>query len=728
MDKLQLLMVIHSHQPVGTPDAVIQETVERSYLPFLEALERHPGVRIGLHYSGCLLEWMEENQPRFLDTLGKIVERGQVELLGGGFYEPLLSMVPEEDALGQLALMQEYLKRRFGTQAEGAWLTARIFEPRLASLLFRSSIRYTLLDESHFYNAGLEPKRLFGYWITEQATEAVAVFPIDGTLHRGIPFRPVPELQDELRSCLGPTSRSLVYGDDGEKFGSWPGTKEWVYDKGWLEEFFSSLEKSSDWLETLCPGSYLKRTPSNGTLYFPTSAYEELDPWNLSAETYDRFLRLKTKLQQDHVWGSAEPFIRGGSFHNLLSKYPEANQLHKKMLYVSRKLQEAMLTGEADKSTLDEARRLLYRGQCNSGYWHGQFGGVYLPALRDAIFRELIRAENILDRFAQGDEDWISFDQRDFDGDLEEELLVENALCNVYIDPGEGGVVTEIDYRPADFNLTNSFSRRAEGYHNRLREEMQGDKDKEGEPDGSRPEEGALHDLVPVDRNPRRSFMDRFPALHTTLRDLQRGQYVEEGDFLQSRYHVEKAWIDEAGDCSFEMTLTRSGRLQRERQEFPLLLEKTIKVLADQPELQVHYILKNNGQEPIDLRFCPEVNLNLLSGDDEKRRFEYEGLTRAGSRLQTMGETPPVSWVALVDGIQRFRVRLEMDPPTSVWIHPVETVSLSEEGSKRLFQGSALLPKWDLTVLPNKPIQVSLRLSCSPEDEDAEEQTSPDED
>jgi alpha-mannosidase len=49
-----------------------------------------------LHYSGVLLEWLEERHPEFFDQLRELCGRGQVELLGGGYYEPILLSIPIE--------------------------------------------------------------------------------------------------------------------------------------------------------------------------------------------------------------------------------------------------------------------------------------------------------------------------------------------------------------------------------------------------------------------------------------------------------------------------------------------------------------------------------------------------------------------------------------------------------------------------------------------------------
>jgi alpha-amylase len=128
---IDLLMAVHSHQPEGNFEWVFAEAYEKSYLPFLDLLYRHPQLKASLHYSGCLLDWIAGKHPEFIKMLREMVGRGQVEMLGGGYYEPILSLIPERDILGQIKLMNEKLKAFTGKPAAGIWLTERVWSRRL---------------------------------------------------------------------------------------------------------------------------------------------------------------------------------------------------------------------------------------------------------------------------------------------------------------------------------------------------------------------------------------------------------------------------------------------------------------------------------------------------------------------------------------------------------------------------------------------------------------------
>ena len=73
-----------------------------SYLPFLDVLEGYPEIPFVLHTSGPLLEWLVEQHPEYIARLRRMVEAGRVEILGGGFFEPILTMIPHRDRVGQI--------------------------------------------------------------------------------------------------------------------------------------------------------------------------------------------------------------------------------------------------------------------------------------------------------------------------------------------------------------------------------------------------------------------------------------------------------------------------------------------------------------------------------------------------------------------------------------------------------------------------------------------------
>ncbi|MCL4522952.1 MAG: DUF1925 domain-containing protein, partial [Acidobacteria bacterium] len=336
MSKLHLSFLIHSHQPAGNFEDVLERAYAHSYLPFLDLLSRHPAVRVGLHYSGSLLEWMEKNHPEFFEKLRVLVQRGQVELIGGGFYEPILISIPPGDRLEQIRRQSDYLENHFGRRPEGAWLAERVWEPQLPSTLALAGVGYTLVDDIHFLAAGFEPSQLHGYYMAEDLGASVKLIPGLKKLRYLVPFGTVEENIAFLRSFAAEHPGGLAaMGDDCEKFGVWPETWKHCYEDGWLERFFSALDANSDWLEVTTPGAYLAEHAALGRADLPTASYSEMMEWALPTRTRQRFHQVQQEFSNRP---DVAAFLRGSSWRSFFSKYSEANLLHKKMLHVSGKI------------------------------------------------------------------------------------------------------------------------------------------------------------------------------------------------------------------------------------------------------------------------------------------------------------------------------------------------------------------------------------------------------
>ncbi len=189
----------------------------------------------------------------------------------------------------------------------------------------------------------------------------------------------------------------LTFGDDGEKFGTWPDTKSHVYEDGWLRSFFDALTENAQWLHTVTLGEAIRRTPPAGKVYLPDCSYREMTEWSLPVEAQETFDDVVHAMENHQRWSDLKSFVRGGYWRNFKTKYDETNEMYARMMHVSRRLAEAEASG-LDAGELAVIRDHLYRGQCNCPYWHGAFGGIYLPHLRNAIYYHLIEADTRLDR------------------------------------------------------------------------------------------------------------------------------------------------------------------------------------------------------------------------------------------------------------------------------------------------------------------------------------------
>ncbi len=699
--RISLALAIHNHQPVGNFGWVFAEVYDRAYLPMLEALERHHGVRLSLHYTGALLEWLAAERPEFLLRLGDLVARNQVELLGGGLYEPVLASLPERDRVAQLSRMAGELERITGTRPRGAWLAERVWEPDLPTALAAAGYQWTILDDQHFRAAAIPEANLWGAYTTEDQGNLLTVFGTEQGLRYRIPFGSVEDVIGYLREhATEAGDRVGMMGDDGEKFGSWPTTYEHCWGSGrWVERFFEALEANASWLSTVTPSQWLDREPPIGRVYVPTSSYVEMSEWALPPDESVVF----SKLLHDAVAAHRPEarWLRGGFWRNFQVKYREINDLHKQMLRTSAKV-AAMGEGRSRTTALDH----LHRGQSNDCYWHGLFGGIYISHMRLATYEHLIAAEDAADR-ALGTTSVAETRDLDMDG-LPEVYLAEPGQV-VTVKPSEGAGIGSWDMRAAWHALGAVLRRRPEAYHEILRAHEAKDP-ADAAPaiaEGGAP--ASIHDLVMVkeeglsrrlfyDDHERRSGLLRFLAPDVTPEAVAMAAAAELGDFRDGPYRVDHL-------APGQVSLSRNGTALGQ----PLTVTKTIRIDERRltPELMIEVEVHHRGDAPIETRLAIELTIHLLGGGGNPSAW-YD---IAGARTAHDGTGQVTRVDAIGYGNDWIGVAIEArpEPAADAWWSPIETVSNSESGFERVYQGSSLVVSWPVVLTPGESRRFAIR-------------------
>jgi alpha-amylase len=149
-------------------------------------------------------------------------------------------------------------------------------------------------------------------------------------------------------------------------------------------------------------------------------------------------------LKNRGLWGQARPFVKGGIWMNFLTKYTQSNLMHKRGAFISRYLNRVKEAGIANQEILDQARREMYQAQCNCGYWHGLFGGLYLGHLRSAIYEHYAKAETLIDRTVHSGADWADTEIVDYDADGNDEVILRNRHSFIVLHPAMGAAVATV--------------------------------------------------------------------------------------------------------------------------------------------------------------------------------------------------------------------------------------------------------------------------------------------
>ena len=134
----------------------------------------------------------------------------------------------------------------------------------------------------------------------------------------------------------------------------------------------------------------------------------------------------------------------------------------------------------------------------------------------------------------------------------------------------------------------------------------------------------------------------------------------------------------------------------------PLETSKRFLFYRDAARIEVEYEITNQGPGEARVWFGVELNLTLLGGNNPQRHFLFPGLKVEDRRLCSSGAIPEVGQVRWRDKAAGFEVSFDLSPKAQLWRFPLETVSQSESGLQKTYQGMVLLFHWAFSLKPGE--------------------------
>jgi len=673
MKRLRIVLGTHNHMPVGQPEPQSEAAYQRSFRPFLSTLYGYPDVPATLFFGGNLIEWLEQAHPEFLMLLSEMVKRGQVELLGGGFYDPILSLIPNSDKLGQLEKLTTFLRVQFGTRPRGCWITELAWEPTLASVIRTSGMEYSFLEDWQLRCAGVASGLLHRPYMTEDQGKLLTVFPIDSSLSSDPRMAP-----EEILAAL----RHLwECGENAMAALMWDGVSRAESDRqdtppeSWFARFFSALQENSEWLAPSLPGELRGHGPLE-RIYLPTCAPRRHAASGLPAELKAPF----EKAVEEAVRGGLCP--SGSFFRQFLSRYPESALLYAKMMYAHVLVSQV----RGDKYQKRAAQNELWKGQCQAAYWYGaaRSPGIYANHLRKAAYRALIEAE----RITREKEIFIpSIISVDYDMDDAQELLYQGSEINAYLHT-QGGALFELDFLPSSWNYLDTMARRRET----VAHAAPGAASDTAPGAASDAVQGAMVFASAVDQYSRRCFQDHFLAADCTIESFDDMSYREAGDFLSATYQLvelNRPLPEVLLRCEGSIDTGKGGRA-------PLVLEK--RYIFRPRSIDVYYRLVNPSSTMLETRFAVELNLSLSSRKPEASRLFLLEENQKAEIPSERGAAENTKSLLVRDVQNGVSVTLSCSGEFLLWVLPVETRAGTLEGEETVFQSHCLMPQWPLAI------------------------------
>lgn len=651
--KTNLLFGIHCHQPVDNFDRVIYDIIEKSYRPFFEVLKFYPEFKCSVHFSGWTFEFIQKNDPELFSLIKELSP--QIEFFTGGYYEPILASIPSHDRVKQINMLTDYIKKNFNQKPRGLWLTERIWDDSIIDDLKECNIDYVIVDDYHLIASGFNSDKLRGYFLTENSNNKIALFPINKDLRYIIPFASIDNTMQTLNSFASyEGENAAIIFDDGEKFGVWPKTYEKVYEKQWLKEFFEKCIED----ETINPTTYSEFYNKNHALslsYLPTVSYHEMGEWSTLPNISKDYLDLVD------IHYDKEHLIRGGIWKNFFLKYNESNWIHKRSLELSRTENQT----EAFKDS-------LFRTQCNDVLWHGVFGGIYLPNLRDNAYKYIIHCENLLSMEPQCVVEDINMDS------YKEYKFCTPDLITI-IDPKMGGQIVEFDLRSKCFNFLNTLTRYHESYHDKIKRSEEIEESNAVEIENDIVETIHNDNLLSTNEEIefytdwylKKSAIDHITDANLDKDNFKSCSFKEYGDFANQNFDVIDNTID-------SIKLKREGGIYKNNKN-----DKKDTILIKDFHFKNSIIESNiqlKTEESSILKYLIEFNFHFE---------DYEIVTVNGHNIKDSLYFEN-SQLTILDQSLNRTLSFHFDQCIDIYVYPVKSVSQSEAGVDYTIQGIAI--------------------------------------
>jgi hypothetical protein len=396
--KLTVILGIHCHVANGSDDSVFERAYREKIRPLLPGLYKFPKFPAVLHFSGSLWYWLERNHHGILMMIADMISRKQIELLSGGFYEPMMPLIGYNDRIGHIEMLTTYLRKHFGKRTHGCLLPEFAWDSSMPSVLASCNIAYTFLSETYFFEAGLKYKDLCKPYISEDKGKVVTVFPVLSHLAREFEKNAGGTVDRLLKETEDGTERIVSVFPSSFSGGNSDGTAE-----DSVVSFFSELSECESKINFSLPSRLMKNVSFQRKIYFPYKAMKQF-----------------------------------------LIEYPETGHLYSKMVFV-RTLVDQL---RGDKIRKRHAYEELWKAQDSSLYC-GEQRGINGTAVRKAAYQALLEAEKMTryhnNSFVQS---LVVFD---FNFDGVNEYLFHGEDINCFISVTGAGIF-ELDYIPCPWN------------------------------------------------------------------------------------------------------------------------------------------------------------------------------------------------------------------------------------------------------------------------------------
>lgn len=362
---------------------------------------------VSLHLTGSFLQMLQKKDQAFYDIIKELLEKKQIEMLGGAYYYPLFPLLSIMDITGQIEMHVAAQRKIFYPRSKSVILPFSAWNPAIIPALKKSGTDYCLLNNELFSRQGLSPYLPI---TLEEAGKVITAVPF---IEKNIVADSPKEFCDTLldKTKLNDKFNIIVIFIPHTELTKLL-SKENNKTKTWMEEFIECI----------------------------------LQYTNVKLTTVESYLQEQKIYPQAFIEPNiiTERGVENVSVKKLIFQNEFAYTMYKKIIYVS------VLTNQVrgDIRRRDLARQYLWKAQNAMFFMKAYFS----PAENRSSFFEFYKSLLLAEKTTRDSKFVESLVPYDFNLDGFDEYVSQTKNLNTYIDI-IGGKIVEYDFLTANKNF-----------------------------------------------------------------------------------------------------------------------------------------------------------------------------------------------------------------------------------------------------------------------------------
>ena len=413
----------------------LEKSFQTIYKPLIKYLYSHPSFPLSFAFTGPQIQYYKKRKNELITILREMVDRKQVEILGGGYNDPLLPLLNSIDRNGQIDLLTSEIRQTFGKRPRGMTLFQDCWDSSLVNNIHTCGIEYVILN----CNLLPESKRSFLPIFMSDLGKNVDIFPYYNDVLPNEEMLAEEFVYNIEKAVLKVEKKDTHIQLDADRIIAitlTPQQAAKLNETKWFEQLGKYIDDNKD--------GRVKLTTLNA---YRTSGIKMKISSYIPVGISDEVAKI---IQQSSDSRNRFP----GTIYDFMYAYPESQKLYNRMLYTSLLVNQC----KTDKMRKKTAREKL---------WQAQNGMTLLSTaddpLKNSLYRQLsykylTEAEKMLRGDSKFTESVTCFD---YDNDGIDEYVCRMEQYFAYISLA-GGCVPELDVIKDSFNYADNLKRRFE--------------------------------------------------------------------------------------------------------------------------------------------------------------------------------------------------------------------------------------------------------------------------